>query len=75
MNLYRITANIVHHTTDKHGVSADVPKQVPTFLLDGDYLGIVDVAHAERIAKEVVCPVADDLQYESVTVHVTAVKL
>lgn len=73
MNLWRICATIIHHTNDSHCVSVDVSKQVPSFLLDGDFLGIVDEGHAIQIAKEIICPV--DLEYESVTVNVTAVKL
>jgi hypothetical protein len=61
---------LIHHTSDKHCVSTDIAKQIPSFLLDGDSLGIVSEQHAEEIARDIVCPV--DLEYESVTVSVCA---
>lgn len=73
MNLYRVTATAVHHTTDRLGVSCDLTRQVPSFLLDADVLGIVSEEHAEKIAKSIICPF--DLEYESVTVYVSAVKV
>lgn len=73
MTLYAINATIVHHTNDAHCASTDVTKQIPTFYLNADVQGIVDEAHAEKIAREIILPV--ELEYESVTVHVTAVKV
>lgn len=70
MRLYLVTAMLIHHTTNNHGISTDNAKQIPSFLLDGDHLGIVSEQHAEEIARDIVCPV--DLQYESVTVSVCA---
>jgi hypothetical protein len=69
--IYRVTATIVHHTTDLLGVSIDITKQIPSFLLDSDTQGIVDVEHAKKIAEKIICPV--DLQYESVTVSIDVV--
>lgn len=71
MKVYICQATIVHHTKDAHCRSVDHTIQVPTFLLLVDQLGIVDEAHAEKIARNVVCPAADDFEYESVTVNVS----
>ena len=52
--LYAIPATAVK--TDKSGTTS---YQVPTFYLNGNVQGIVDVAHAERIAREVINPTND----------------
>ncbi len=72
MNLYRITATVIHHTNDSHCVSTDLTRQVPTFLLDADHLGIVSEEHAVEMARAIILPV--ELEYESVTVNAFAVK-
>ncbi len=73
MTLYAIVATVVHHTNDSHCVSVDRSIQIPTFYLDADVQGIIDEAHAETIAREIIIPV--DLEYESVTVHITVKKV
>jgi hypothetical protein len=75
MTLYGINATATHHTTDKDCVSATVTYQIPTFYLNADVQGIVDEQHAAKIARDIICPMADALQYESVTITVTAVKV
>lgn len=69
--LWRITGTLTHHTNDDQCCSTDVVVSLPSFILDGDFLGIVSAEHAEQIARQIVLPV--ELAYESVTVHVTAV--
>ena len=73
--MYAVSGTLVYHTNDKYCVSCDVTKQIPTFYLNADVQGIVDEKHAEQIAREIVCPIADDLQYEAVTVNLTVVKV
>lgn len=68
--IYVIHATIVHHTTDKHGVSCDLTKQIPTFYLSSNVQGITSAEHAAKIAKDIICPV--DLLHESVSVDVSA---
>lgn len=73
--MYAVNGTLIHHTNDKCCVSCAVTKQIPTFYLNADVQGIVDEKHAEQIAREIVCPIADDLQYEAVTVNLTVVKV
>lgn len=71
MKLYRVCASVTHHTKDSQCRRWANAKQIPTFLLDGGTLGIVDEAHAEQIARKIILPV--DLDYDSVTVNVCVV--
>lgn len=71
---YAVSGTVIHHTNDKDCVSCDVPYQIPTFYLNADVQGITDEKHAEKIAREIVCPMAEELQYEGVTVNLTVVK-
>lgn len=73
MTLYCVQATVVHHTTDRHCLSADVARQVPTFYLDADAQAIANEGDAEQVAREIICPV--DLQYESVTITMTVTRL
>ena len=68
--LYRVTAQVV---TKRGGWISS--RQVPTFLLDGEQLGIVDEAHAEQIAREVVMPVDLNSPGDSIKVHLCVVRV
>lgn len=50
MNLYRIVANVSVYKGDWRSV-----RQIPTFLLDGDCLGIADERHAMSVARDILC--------------------
>ncbi len=73
MTLYAISATLVHHTKDSNCISVDRSVQIPTFYLDANVRGIIDEAHAEAIAREIIMPV--ELEYESVTLHITVEKI
>ncbi len=68
MILYQIDAHIVHHTSNRECVSVDVPRTLPTFYLNKVQFGIMNLEHAEQIARSIIMPV--NLEYESVTVNV-----
>ncbi len=71
--MYAITATVTHHTKDANMQRTQKVVQIPTFYLDENVQGIVSVEHAERIAKRIILPI--ELDYDSVEVNVTAVKL
>ena len=73
MTLYQITGTVVHHTTDREGVSCNRTIQIPTFFLNADIQGIVSEEHAIKIATGVVRPF--DPEYEGVTVNLHAMKV
>lgn len=50
-------------------------RQVPTFYLNADVQGIVNEAHAERIARGLLRTVLTDDQMSGVALSVTAVEL
>lgn len=54
--LYQITATVTHHTNDDMCVSTTITYQIPTFYLDSEVQGIVDIIQAEKIAREIVNP-------------------
>ena len=58
--LYCITAVAVEKT-DRGGEASggQIVHLVPTFVLDDQVQGIIDVGHAEQIAKDVVNPTSD----------------
>lgn len=64
---YRITATT---TRTKGGQTVSV--QVPTFVLDGDALGIVDERHAQSIAGLIIDPWQD---YDFLSLSITAVAI
>ena len=63
---FRVVAQIVHED-DKGWRSS---QGAPTFILDGDIQGIVNLAHAEAIARRVVDP-----QGLATEVHVSVVEI
>jgi hypothetical protein len=69
--IYQVQATIVHHTTDRIGLSVSATKQIPTFFLNGQ--GILNKDHAEKTAREIICPL--ELEYESITVNVNVVEI
>ena len=50
--LYQITATRTI-TTTRNGSDWTSTKQIPTFYLDSNMLGIVDSEHAEKIARRI----------------------
>jgi len=52
--MYRIQANItVSRTSSITGETHSFMRQIPTFFLDENILGIVDENHAEMIARDI----------------------
>lgn len=71
--MYAISGTVVHHTKNAQMVREEKMIQIPTFYLDENVQGIMSEEHAVEIAKKIVMPV--ELDYETVEVHLTAVKL
>lgn len=67
--MFAITATLVHHTTDKEGISWDNTIQIPAFIVNN----VQNEAAAIEVAKRIICPI--DMQYESVTLTVSAVRM
>lgn len=68
--MYAIQATYSHRTPDGwNGV-----RQIPTFYLDENVQGIVDEAHAEKIARDILSAAVRELPVDD-ALHVTAVKL
>jgi len=55
MALWVVSARILKEEQSQ-GITWRSSVEVPTFLLDGDQLGIISEDHAERIARKVVDP-------------------
>jgi hypothetical protein len=60
---YQIIAMITTHSR-----KGAIVKQIPTFYLAANVQGIMNVKHAEKIAKEIISPRASDLRVVDVTV-------
>lgn len=66
--LWEVCASATHHTTDKDCLSCDVVYDLPVFAVFA-----TDFEDAKRQAREIICPMADSLQYEAVTVTLKSV--
>lgn len=60
--LYRVVAELVHHTTDKYCCSTDVKFPLPAF-----YVKASSREEAMQIAKVVTNAAEDSLEYEGLT--------
>lgn len=60
MKNYRISASLTREVTE-NGLSWESTRQLPSFVLEGDVLGIVSESHAESIAKGLVDPFGDSV--------------
>ena len=66
--MYAVTATYSHRTADGwNGV-----RQIPTFYLEANVQGIVDVAHAERIARDILTAAVREVPAND-AVHITAI--
>ena len=66
--LYQIDGTVVEETTTGEGISTQITHQIPTFYLNSDVQGIVDVHHAAKIAEEIVNPA----KLDTLTPHINA---
>lgn len=62
MKQYIVVAQRIEDTGNGHNT-----RQLPAFILDGNIQGIVSVAHADRIAREILAPVGNVSYSISVT--------
>ena len=67
--LFKVTGTAIHHTTDSVCCTVDVPYTLPEFFVQADNIG-----QATDKAKAVVCPMADELEYEAVSVELHVVE-
>jgi hypothetical protein len=67
--VHAVTATVSVLTTNEQGLTSVITRQVPTFYLQG----LTSEAHAERVAKEIICPVG--AENETINVNVCAVEL
>ncbi len=72
--MYAVTATVVVTETDGEGKSWQATKQIPTFYLDENVQGIVDEAHAEKIAREILTACVNE-EYTTYSLSVCAVRL
>lgn len=70
MTLYAVTGTATYYPKGKQG---RIMQQIPTFYLDAATQGIVDEKHAERIARDIVCPMSDCKGHTEVSFHVTKI--
>lgn len=67
---YRITGSLLHHTNDKFCVSVDVQYNIPEFIVEAS-----SESDALEIAMKIVCPMADEMEYESISCSLAATKI